>query len=485
MVFSSIIFLFGFLPLVLTLYLLPGRTWRKLVLLAANLLFYAWGEGSYVTLMVACIGVTWFCGLLAEPGGRLSPRLSRLAFAAGVAFNLGLLLWFKYAAFIVRTLNQTLSPVGAVALPVPSIHLPLGISFFTFMALSYLADVRRGEVPASRSLLNFAVYKSLFPQLIAGPIVRYKDVAGQVDRPVILPASFVEGIRRFIIGLGKKVLIANTVAVAADRIFALPPGHLGPAASWLGIVCYTLQIYFDFAGYSDMAIGLGRMLGFTFKENFDYPYVSSSIREFWRRWHISLSTWFRDYLYVPLGGNRGGELRTGLNLWTVFLLCGLWHGAAWTFVVWGAWHGLFLVLERTRIARRLQVSGTPILGRVYTLLVVMIGWVFFRSSSMSAANGYLLSLAGLAHAGKATSLTLALVATPKLALAMLAGAVGSFPLLPRLAAAGRRLPQRRGTAALLAPAWELGRLAALGLVLLASILLLASGSYNPFIYFRF
>jgi len=342
-------------------------------------------------------------------------------------------------------------------------------------------DVHRGAVPASGSLLNFAVYKSLFPQLIAGPIVRYRDVAAQFTPHRIPCEQYVSGIRRFIVGLGKKVLIANTVAEAADRIFALPPATLGPAAAWLGVVCYTLQIYFDFSGYSDMAIGIGRMLGFGFLENFDYPYRSSSVREFWRRWHISLSSWFRDYLYIPLGGNRGGQRRTAANLLLVFLLCGLWHGASWTFVVWGAWHGLFLVLERTRAARRLQASPLAPLGHAYTVLVVMAGWVFFRADTLGHAGRYFLALAGFGGPDKATALALALVLTPKMLLGIAAGVIGSLPAIPAIASCWRRLSGR------VVPAWTGGALVFLGLagIFFFSVGFLASGSFNPFIYFRF
>ncbi len=483
MVFSSITFLFCFLPAVLTLHAIPGWRWRMSLLLVANLLFYFWGEGRYALVIVASILVNWIFGLLVRPeAAALDPPRGRRLFAAGIAFNLGLLFVFKYASFAVSSLNSAFAAFALpTSLPVPAIHLPIGISFFTFQALSYLVDVRRGAVPASGSLLDFAVYKSLFPQLIAGPIVRYWDVAAQFVPHRIPAEQYVSGIRRFVVGLGKKVLIANTVAEAADRIFALPPATLGPAAAWLGLVCYTLQIYFDFSGYSDMAIGLGRMLGFRFLENFDYPYRASSVREFWRRWHISLSTWFRDYLYIPLGGNRGGNLRTGANLMLVFLLCGLWHGAAWTFVTWGAWHGLFLVLERTRVAHRLQAAAPASLGHAYTLFVVMAGWVFFRADTLGHASRYFLALAGTGAPDKATALALVLVATPKLLLGIAAGIVGSLPVVPAVASRWRRVSERR------APAWTVNALAAFSLagIFFLSVCALASGSFNPFIYFRF
>jgi alginate O-acetyltransferase complex protein AlgI len=482
MVFSSITFLFCFLPAVLTLHAIPGWRWRLTLLLAADLLFYAWGEGAFALVILASILGNWLLGLLLRPAADdPDPGRGRALFVAGIGFNLALLFAFKYAGFAAGALDAVLAALSLPTVPVPKVHLPIGISFFTFQALSYLIDIRRGAVPPSRSLLNFAVYKSLFPQLIAGPIVRYRDVAAQFTPHRVPPELYVSGIRRFVVGLGKKVLVANTVAAAADRIFALPAAGLGAAAAWLGILCYTLQIYFDFSGYSDMAIGIGRMLGFRFLENFDYPYRSASVREFWRRWHISLSSWFRDYLYVPLGGNRRGRLRTGVNLMAVFLLCGLWHGAAWTFVAWGAWHGLFLVLERTRAARRLQGSPLAPLGHAYALLVVMAGWVFFRAESLPHAGRYLLSMAGAGAPGKESALAMALLVTPKLLVAIAAGVIGSLPVVPAASSAARRALGH------IVPGWAGGAIAAgtLAAVFLLSAATLATGSYNPFIYFRF
>jgi alginate O-acetyltransferase complex protein AlgI len=480
MVFSSVIFLFCFLPAVLTLHAIPGWRWRLVLLLAANLLFYSWGEGPYVVVLVASFFGNWLLGLLIRPSGEAGRR-SRWLFVAGVVSNLGLLVYFKYAAFLVASLNTCLVAASGRPFPVPRIHLPIGISFFTFQALSYLVDVRRGIVPASRSLLDFAVYKSLFPQLIAGPIVRFRDVASQFTPHPVLAETFTDGIRRFVLGLGKKSLIANTVAVAADAVFGVPPADLSAGAAWLGVVCYALQIYFDFSGYSDMAIGLGKMLGFTFLENFDYPYRSTSVREFWRRWHISLSSWFRDYLYIPLGGSRMGTARTVFNLMTVFLLCGLWHGASWTFVVWGGWHGLFLALERTALGRRFQASPLRRLGNVYTLLVVLLGWVFFRADSLASAGGYLAALAGFGAATETSAYTIALAVTPKLLLAVMAGAVASFPVIPAIGAAA----SGEGRAPAFRWAWRFAGFSTLTIVFALALCALAAGSYNPFIYFRF
>ena len=452
------------------------------LLIGANLLFYAWGEGLYVLVILVSILGNWLLGLMLCPAAPAPlTRHSRRLLTVGIGLNVGLLFFFKYAVFAVTLINRVIAAVEPLQLPVPNIHLPLGISFFTFQAISYLVDVRRGLVPAAESLLDFAVYKSLFPQLVAGPIVRYRDLASQFKPHRIPSPLFVSGIQRFIVGLGKKVLIANTVAEAADCIFALPADALGLKAAWVGVACYTIQIYFDFSGYSDMAIGIGRMLGFSFLENFNYPYRSSSVREFWRRWHISLSSWFRDYLYIPLGGNRAGRLRTGANLMVVFVLCGLWHGAAWTFVVWGAWHGLFLLLERTRVARFVQALPLAPLGNLYTLLVVMAGWVFFRADSFGHAGRYFQALVGLGNPDKETALALALLMTPKLQLGIMAGIVGSLPAIPALGSFSRRL------SGIQVPSWTGGAIVFCSLagILFLAACFLAAGSYNPFIYFRF
>ncbi|MEE8467510.1 MAG: MBOAT family O-acyltransferase [Planctomycetota bacterium] len=410
MVFSSPTFLFLFLPLVLVLHLVLGKRLRNAGLLAASLLFYAWGEGFLVAIMLLSIATNWGLGLWvararAAGGGKR-------AVAVSVAFNLGLLVTFKYANWIWASLSSLLGALGLMdgglppmaevlgpplealgltdgSLPADwGIRLPIGISFFTFQAMSYVIDVYRGEAEIQRNPVHFGVYIALFPQLIAGPIVRYRDVAQQIRERTVDLTGFAWGVRRFVVGLGKKMLIANVVGHAADRIFALTPAELTTSAAWLGLVCYTLQIYFDFSGYSDMAIGLGRMLGFRFLENFRFPYVSRSVTEFWRRWHISLSTWYRDYLYIPLGGSRRGPGRTYLNLLIVFALCGLWHGASWSFLVWGLFHGAFLVVERLGLGAALE-RRPAVLRHAYLLAVVMTGWVFFRAETLTQALEYL------------------------------------------------------------------------------------------------
>ena len=482
MVFSNPVFLFFFLPLVLGLYFSLRREFKNGVLLAASLGFYAWGEQEIVLVMLSSILANFGFGLWVERGRK--GRSARVAVGACIVFNLGLLVAFKYSNWIWATLSSGFVALGgdSASLPVlDPIPLPIGISFFTFQAMSYVIDVFREEGEVQRNPLNFAMYIALFPQLIAGPIVRYRDVATQIAQRVESWELFTSGARRFCIGLGKKMLIANIVAKPADEIFAIPLDQLPIGVAWLGIICYSLQIYFDFSGYSDMAIGLGRMFGLRFLENFNYPYISRSITEFWRRWHISLSSWFRDYLYIPLGGNRKGRVRTMLNLMLVFLLCGLWHGAAWNFIAWGVFHGLFLILERrgSSSTRRLHA----VLKHGYTLLVVMVGWVLFRAPDLASAVDYLETMFGFGLMGSA-DFQVALFTVPTLQLALVAGFIGSMPWLPlwskslgKLRATGRR----GGTVAC---ADLLGGLCVL-LILLASAMEMSAGTYNPFIYFRF
>jgi alginate O-acetyltransferase complex protein AlgI len=362
--------------------------------------------------------------------------------------------------------------------------LPLGISFFTFHALSYVIDISRRKIRRGGPL-DFAVYMTLFPHAIAGPIVRYGDIAGQIRERVVTSAGFADGVRRFIIGLAKKVLVANSVAVTADAIFALPADELNFSLSWLGITCYTLQIYFDFSGYSDMAIGLAKLFGIDFLENFNYPYAARSLTEFWRRWHISLSTWFRDYLYIPLGGNRLGPIRTYLNLVTVFFLCGLWHGASWTFAAWGLFHGTFLVLERCGLGRVVDSLWVPV-RHFYTLVVVAAGWVLFRADTFNHALAFLEAMGGLGH-GTGLAYHPALYIDTQVVLALIAGVIGSMPFVP---STGRLESDLLGHASgraswLLRHGLAVTELAALSLLFVASAMSLAAGTYNPFIYFRF
>jgi alginate O-acetyltransferase complex protein AlgI len=364
--------------------------------------------------------------------------------------------------------------------------MPIGISFFTFQAMSYVIDVYRGQASVQRSPLRLALYISLFPQLIAGPIVRYADVAQQLLERAVSLERFAEGVERFVVGLAKKLVVANSLAVVADSVFEIPDGGLSCSVAWLGAVCYVFQIYFDFSGYSDMAIGLGLMFGFRFMENFNYPYIARCVTEFWRRWHISLSTWFRDYLYVPLGGNRGNPARTYRNLVIVFLLCGLWHGPSWSFVVWGLFNGLFLVLERRGLGTWLQRYGGP-LAHAYTLLVWLVGMVIFRATGLEHAGTILQSMLGLATVTN-PAYPLELYVDPGLCGVLAIACLGSTPLVP---ACRRWLAEqeRRVSGGFAAAAWGglqmTGRLTAIGVLLWASAVMLSASTYNPFIYFQF
>jgi alginate O-acetyltransferase complex protein AlgI len=468
MVFTSSVFLFLFLPLFLGLYyLLPGRA-RLAWILAASWVFYGWWRLDFLALIVAVTVWTYLAGLWI--GRHRTSRSSRAALALGITADLAVLGYFKYFNFGLESLNALLASLGARTLSGWEVVLPVGISFYLFHAISYLVDVHRGDAPVASDFLELAVYMALFPQLVAGPIIRYKDLSPQLRQRTHSLEGFSEGGARFMIGFCKKVLIADLIAPIANAAFGL--ARPSAADAWLGALAYTAQIYFDFSGYSDMAIGLGLMMGFRFPENFRAPYLSRSITEFWRRWHISLSTWLRDYLYIPLGGNRRGSGRTLVNLMTVMVLGGLWHGAAWTFILWGAWHGLFLALERRR-RRAPEAEGRRPLAVAATMVVVIIGWVLFRSGSLKEALGMaagMIGLHGFALSGafrwQFGGLELAV-----LALALLAVYLG--PWLARRAASWA--------------SWQpvlAGRLAAIPLFLLA-LLRSTAESFTPFLYFRF
>lgn len=481
MVFPSPVFLFAFLPVVLALHALVPRAWRNHLLLFASLVFYGWGEALNGWVLLCSILGNWSIGLWL---GRTDRR--RLVLAIGIAANLAVLGVFKYLDFLVGIAND----LGAGPWALPGVRLPLGISFFTFHALSYLIDVYRGINPPQLGLGRFALYIAFFPQLIAGPIIRYHDVADQLDRREVGPELFASGVERFVLGLAKKVLIANPLGLVADQAFAVPPGGLPGAPAWIALICYAGQIYFDFSGYSDMAIGLGRMAGFRFLENFNYPYTAQSIQDFWRRWHISLSNWFRDYLYIPLGGNRVPAARVYANLCIVFLLCGLWHGASLNFVIWGLIHGAFLAIERAGFGRILACLPRP-LRHLYVMAVVMLGWVFFRADGLPAALGYLSSLGGV-HGWHWVGVSY--ITDGQSWVALGCGIVGATPILARLASDWRMRRAQysgRGNArAALVEADEGGLLRLGRLVVMAALFVLvaafvAAGTYNPFIYFRF
>ena len=509
MVFSSVLFLFLFLPVVLALYYLlvvpaqlagrkVGVRLGNLFLLLASLVFYAWGEQWFVFVMIGSILLDYGCGLAISGALKDSPRPvellerggprtrgQKLALFLSIAGNLSVFGFFKYFNFGIENVNAIAEGLGLhwlVSEDVLQITLPLGISFYTFQSLSYTIDVYRGDARASRNLLDFACFVTLFPQLVAGPIVRYRDIAAQLRERVVTRSDFAAGVTRFVLGLAKKVLVANTVAIAADEIFAIPEAHMTPGLAWLGVLCYTLQIYFDFSAYSDMAIGLGRMFGFRLLENFNYPYIASSVQDFWRRWHMSLSTWFRDYLYIPLGGNRGSQGRTYFNLFLVFFLCGLWHGASWTFVAWGMLHGAFLVVERLGLSQLLK-RCPRFIRHAYTLLVVMVGWVLFRAETFAEASVFLRAMAGSSR-GAGDLYFVGLYLNRELALTLCLGVLFSLPVLPWLAGKYRELSQDAGST-LVVFGGQLVRLSVLGLLFAACAVSLAAGTYNPFIYFRF
>ncbi len=466
MVFTSAVFLGVFLPLLLGVYFLANTKARPYVLLLFSLLFYAWGEPSAVVIMLALMVLNYFLALgMAAAGERR--WLSALLLGVGVCADLGALVAYKYIGFIVTNLLPAFNFLG-INMQVPQVALPIGISFYVFQIISYMVDVRRGTVEVQRNPFKFMLYVSLFPQLIAGPIVRYATIAQDIENRTADFDNIVAGFRRFTIGLSKKVLIADVMAGAVDVIFAAKVETIPGFYCWLGAIMYTLQIYFDFSGYSDMAIGLGRVFNFRFLENFDHPYASCSVQEFWRRWHISLSSWFRDYLYIPLGGNRKGTVRTYLNLFIVFLLCGIWHGAAWNFVAWGVYHGVGLVVERAGFGK--VVKRFPkVVGNLYLMLFVVIGWVLFRAPDLGYAGTYIGNMFGGGDAAfRSFTPLIDFISLDKLVL-MVVGIVASYPVFEPMT---RRVP-------------ESARLV-FGVLLFAVAFMLAmTSAYSPFIYFRF
>ncbi len=463
MVFSSIIFMFYYLPAVLVGYYLIPSKWRNLWLFAVNLVFYGWGEPVYILLMLFSITVNYCNGLLI---GRYLPddrKKARRVLTLNIVINLGLLVLFKYSDLLLGTFNA----LFGTSLPLLGLSLPIGISFYTFQTMSYPIDVYRGNTRPQKNFIAFGTFVALFPQLIAGPIVRYKEIAHQLEDRRYSVAGFSYGVQRFVIGLCKKVLIANNIGSLWD-IYAAE-SSLTVMGAWLGAVAFSLQLYFDFSGYSDMAIGLGRMLGFEFPENFRYPYISKSVTEFWRRWHISLGTWFRDYLYIPLGGNRKGLPRQIVNILIVWALTGLWHGANWTFLFWGLYYALFLIAEKVFLLRFLDKSS--ILSHFYTVFVAVFGWMIFQLNSLSQVSAYWQAMLGIRCAGLFSAADL--FRGKAYCLILLIAAVCATPLLKNLYA---RLSDRvRGV---LTPVLT-------ALALLASTAYLVDATYNPFIYFIF
>jgi len=487
MVFSSPIFLFFFLPALIVLYFSTPKQFKNSLLLLASLLFYAWGEGFYVALMLVSISINYLLGRLI---GR--EKYSRQFLSLGVILNLSILVSYKYSNFIADNLNYLLSIYGFSGIDLSPVHLPLGISFFTFQAISYLVDIYRKQIPSQSNIIKLGLYIALFPQLIAGPIVRYKTIMAEIENRHVSSRMFAEGAERFIYGLAKKMLIANPLGYAVDVIFELPISELPSHVVWLGILFYALQIYFDFSGYSDMAIGLGRMFGFRFLENFNYPYCSQSLQEFWRRWHISLSSWFRDYLYIPLGGNRVSELRTYGNLFMVFVLCGLWHGASWNFLVWGLFHGAILSVERFGLSRLIEQLWRP-LRHFYLIIVVLISWVFFRAETIGDALSYLRAMFAMNFSSVPFEFLDAL--NLEVVIALLLGLILSTPVFKviigqakEISSSGEVSQKALGSVSSTTRPMILVvvfRAALVFLLLFLSAMSLATSTHNPFIYFRF
>jgi len=474
MLFSSPIFLFLFLPAVLLIYFLTPKRFKNYTLLVFSLFFYTWGEKELVVLILLSTLVDYTSGLLISYGKR------RLGLYFSIGFNVSILLYFKYANFISGNLIgalEFLNMSSENALQFSNIALPLGISFYTFQTMSYTIDVYRGQVKASKNFIDFATYVTLFPQLIAGPIVRYAVIEKELKNRTVTTSLFYEGVERFIIGLSKKMIIANNCALLADGVFNLPASESSAIIAWLGIIAYSFQIYFDFSGYSDMAIGLGKMFGFNFPENFNYPYIAKSIREFWRRWHITLSTWFRDYLYISLGGNRKGPWRTYIHLIIVFFITGLWHGASWTFVFWGLFHGMFLIIERVLENKHLKVPA--LLSHVYVIFVLNISWVFFRSDTMADSFQYIATMFNFSLQTNMEFLNYYL--TKELIFVLFAALILSTPIYKKVMYYTTHSTMTFTNYTLFSPLKSIG----LFMLLIICFTYIATDSYNPFIYFRF
>ena len=471
MLFTAPFFLFVFLPVVLLGFYVVPKKFKNIVLLSSSVLFYAWGEELLVLLLISSTVIDFSCGLIIDSGKR------KLGLFISIVANLSFLAYFKYADFAFENFHLILSELGwteSVFKDLPNIVLPLGISFYTFQTMSYTIDVFRGDVKANRNFIEFATYVTMFPQLVAGPIVRYVDIQKQITNRNLSWEQFSEGIQRFVIGLGKKVILANTFASVSDDIFDFAPYDLSTDVAWLGIFIYSLHIFFDFSGYSDMAIGLGKMFGFDFLENFNYPYISKSIREFWRRWHISLSSWFRDYLYIPLGGSKNGKYNTYFNLGVVFFVTGFWHGASWNFIVWGMYHGFFIIFERLGGGKLLDKTGS--IQHVYTLVIVMIGWVFFKAETLTDALLYLRQMFILVSKNNIPG-DISYFLSIELCVALIIGVAISMPIFGYLKQKLKNYNQTLYA--------KFFYFLFLVLIFHVSISYIAIDSYNPFIYFRF
>ncbi|HDR7453724.1 TPA: MBOAT family protein [Bacillus cereus] len=464
MVFSNLVFLCLFLPAVLLIYYAVRKDLQNIVLLFFSLVFYAWGEPIYVFLMLFSILVNYWFGILLG-NSRFTNGQRKLLLTFAIVMNIAILGYFKYANFLVDNINSILH----TNIVLEKIPLPIGISFFTFHAMSYIIDIYKKKVDAQRNIFDLALYFTVFPQLVAGPIVRYNTISHQLHQRTVDAGKFSEGVRRFIIGLGKKVLIANQLGVIADEIFSMNPSDMSVSLAWMGAIAYTLQIYFDFSGYSDMAIGLGKMFGFDFLENFNYPYISKSISEFWRRWHISLGSWFRDYVYIPLGGNRVTTWKVYRNLFIVWGLTGFWHGASWTFMIWGIYYGILIALEKAGLENLLQKLWSP-LQHIYVMFLVIIGWVFFRADNFSYCFEFLKSMFGFNSPLTDINSYFYIMNYWGIFLLAIITAAPVFPWLQKMLSTKRF--------AVLSPVYYLS-------ILVIVLVFLTNATYNPFIYFRF
>ncbi|HDK7155937.1 TPA: MBOAT family protein [Clostridium botulinum] len=471
MVFSSQIFIFIFLPLTLIIYytlgnILSNNIFKNCISLFASLIFYSWGGIKYLPVLCSSIFINYIFGLIIDKL-KDKKRFKKFFLLIGIILNLVLLFYYKYYDFAIGNINR----ISNVSFQFKEIALPIGISFFTFQGVSYIIDIYRKDAKVNKNIISVALYISFFPQLIAGPIVKYKDIDNQIRKRKETMEYFSYGIERFVIGLSKKVIIADTIAGIADTIFSLSNVGIDQPTAWLGAICYTFQIYFDFSGYSDMAIGLGYLFGFKFMENFNYPYISKSITEFWRRWHISLSTWFKEYLYIPLGGNRKGN--TYLNLFIVFLVTGLWHGASWNFIAWGIWNGIFIIIEKIINKKRWYIKIPSFIKTTITMFIVILGWVLFRANGLMDAINYLSIMFGI---NKATTVTyqFSYFVNKKLVFWMIISIIGSTPISGNML----RLYKNKKK-------FEMLKTIFIGILLIISIIFIVNSTYSPFIYFQF
>ena len=466
MLFSSMTFIFCFLPIVCIVYLLAKSGIRNFLLLSASIIFYAWGEPNYLIIMLITILINYW-------GARLLDRFRRkdkLILCLAIFLNLSFLFYFKYFNFVIENISYLISFNASVH----NIIMPIGISFYTFQAMSYLIDVYRRETAVQNDIYKLTLYITLFPQLIAGPIVKYHEIAKQIDNRTVTFKRVSLGIKRFILGLSKKMLIANTMGCIVDKIFEQSPENISMLTSWMGAIAYSLQLYYDFSGYSDMAIGLGLIFGFKFLENFNYPYISKSITEFWRRWHISLSTWFKEYLYIPLGGNRVSLHRTYINLFIVFLATGIWHGASWNFVVWGLWHGAFIIFEKaTAWHKKLGNFKLNIMHHIYTIFIFVIGWVMFRADNLVYAWNYLKNMFGFINTSKEYYHLSYYIDNIEI-ITFIAAVICATPLFRKMLYVPFKCKVKRAFINI----W-------IAVLFILSTSMIAASTYNPFIYFRF